>query len=585
MENVKDILRQSEYYHQRLMLLNKITTNVIGEKPANELALDMVIEIRKVFEVDSCVVRIIQGDELLLLANAGMPEENLQKSLPIGFGIAKKIIESKIPVTIYNTEEDSVTQNIKRLHKNSYQFLSYAGAPLLIRDRALGILGIFSENEKKVFTTDDLNQLQIAANHLAVAIENSNLFTQISHQKKLLEKEIIDRHNAEIELENALDFTEYIINSIPYTIISFDHEFNINSYNTNASKFASALTVYEYQTGNLFVLFPQLVFLKPFLTDAIGKNTYKSESIAVPNSEGEVNYFRITLIPMMRQKQIGFILIIEDITEKTKMDQHLIQSEKMMSIAGLAAGMAHEINNPLGTIMQGCQNIERRLSRDIPSNTDVAEKLNLNFDALLQYLEVRQIPEILRTIRGATTKASEIIKNMLNFSRSTESKRVSEDIHSLIERVLHLAANDYDMKKKYDFRQIKIVREFQLNPPKLEITITEIEQVLFNLIRNATQALKEENNPNKVPTITIRTNAEGNNFKIEVEDNGPGIKMEIQKRIFEPFFTTKEVGEGTGLGLSVSYMIITTNHNGMLTFESQPGKGTKFIVTIPIEGK
>ena len=273
--------------------------------------------------------------------------------------------------------------------------------------------------------------------------------------------------------------------------------------------------------------------------------------------------------------------IAEDITERKKTQEIMIQTEKMMSVGGLAAGMAHEINNPLGGVLQGTQNVIRRLAPDLKANLDTAEETGINLQELQQYLEKRGILSILSGIRYSANKAAEIISNMLQFSRKSESNRAPTNLVRLLDRVLKMAVQDYDLEKKYDFKNIDIVKEFGTDIPLIPCTETEIEQVILNLLKNSAQAM-EENGNHESPRITLRCYNDRNWASIEVEDNGPGMDESTRKRAFEPFFTTKPVGTGTGLGLSVSYMIITENHNGALEVESEPGQGTKFIIKLPL---
>jgi len=254
----------------------------------------------------------------------------------------------------------------------------------------------------------------------------------------------------------------------------------------------------------------------------------------------------------------------------------------MMSVGGLAAGMAHELNNPLGGMLQGVQNIQRRFSPDLKSNHDPAEECGIDLHKLQAYLEKRGINTFLDGIKDSGRKASEIISNMLQFSRKSESQMAPIDLKKLVENTLELAGKDYDLKKKYDFRNIEITKEFDANLPLIACTETEIEQVLLNLLGNAAYAMANESQ--KGPhRITIRLLFDRNIARIEIEDNGPGMDEKVRQRIFEPFYTTKPVGEGTGLGLSVSYMIITNNHSGTMEVESEPGYGTKFIIQLPLE--
>jgi signal transduction histidine kinase len=155
-------------------------------------------------------------------------------------------------------------------------------------------------------------------------------------------------------------------------------------------------------------------------------------------------------------------------------------------------------------------------------------------------------------------------------------------IEDIVETVLRLASTDYDLKKEYDFRQIEIVRDYDPGLETLVCDHTEIEQVLLNLVKNAAQAMSEAG-LSRTPRITLRTRRAGEYGCIEVEDNGPGMDEHTQRRVFEPFFTTKAVGVGTGLGLSVSYFIITSHHRGTMSVETTPGRGACFILRLPIE--
>ncbi len=276
------------------------------------------------------------------------------------------------------------------------------------------------------------------------------------------------------------------------------------------------------------------------------------------------------------------LIFLTDITEKKQSDELMIQTEKMMSVGGLAAGMAHELNNPLGGILQGIQNIKRRLSPDLQANQKLAKEYGIDLRQLQLYMEQREVLSFFDGVIASGKKAAEIITNMLQFSRKSESRMAPINLAELIDKVLDLAGKDYDLKKKYDFRSIEIVKEFEPNLPLVPCTETEIEQVLLNLLKNAAQAMTEQNKEEK-NLLTIRLLKDGMKIRIEVEDNGPGMDEATRKRVFEPFFTTKPVGEGTGLGLSVSYMILTNNHKGAMEVESTPGKGTTFIMRLPLE--
>jgi len=266
-------------------------------------------------------------------------------------------------------------------------------------------------------------------------------------------------------------------------------------------------------------------------------------------------------------------------------EEMMVQTEKMMSVGGLAAGMAHEINNPLGGILLAVQNILRRTSPDFDKNIEAAGRLGVSMKGLADYLLDRNILKMLEDIRDMGERASKIVANMLSFSRRSLSHMETANLREILEKTVELAANDYDMKKKYDFRQIEILKEFEENMPNVDCVSIEIQQVILNLLKNAAQAINEKKYENGRPRITIRMYYSGETASIEVEDNGPGMDEETRKRVFEPFFTTKKVGTGTGLGLSVSFFIISNNHDGTISVESSKGAGTKFIVKFPVKRK
>ncbi|ACU90729.1 signal transduction histidine kinase, nitrogen specific, NtrB [Desulfomicrobium baculatum DSM 4028] len=272
--------------------------------------------------------------------------------------------------------------------------------------------------------------------------------------------------------------------------------------------------------------------------------------------------------------------VLRDLREMKRMQQFMIQTEKMQSLGGLAAGMAHEINNPLGIIVQGVQNIVRRLDPYLGPNIEAAKRYELDLHRLSMFLEERNIFRYLQGIRDAGERAAAIVASMLSFSRRSERTFSSNDVNAIASKALELAGKDFDLKKHYDFRRLNIVREYDPDLPLVPCVGTEIEQVLLNLVRNAAQAMVRAGTEN--PTLTLRTRKMRDWAVIEVEDNGPGIPRKDLSRIFEPFFTTKKVGEGTGLGLSVSYFIITNNHHGHLTATTCEGRGSKFIVSLPL---
>jgi signal transduction histidine kinase len=301
--------------------------------------------------------------------------------------------------------------------------------------------------------------------------------------------------------------------------------------------------------------------------------------------DGETRYEDVTIYPLTTNGVEGAVIRVDDVTDRVRVEEMMIQSEKMLSVGGLAAGMAHEINNPLGAVLQASQNIVRPVSPDLPANARVAEACGTTLDAVRQYLEQREIALFLEDIRNSGLRAAQIVEDMLAFSRKPDAGGSSTNLAELLDRTLHLAGSDYDLKKRYDFRQIEIVRDYAPEVPLVVCQASKIQQVFLNILRNGAEAMDELRDSGCPPRFVLRVQPEGSTVRVEIEDNGPGIQEPIRRRVFEPFFTTKPPGVGTGLGMSVSYFIVTEDHGGTLSVESSPGAGTRFIIRLPITGK
>jgi PAS domain S-box-containing protein len=284
------------------------------------------------------------------------------------------------------------------------------------------------------------------------------------------------------------------------------------------------------------------------------------------------------------EEEAHSLLVFHDVTEQKKIQEVMIQSEKMISVGGIAAGIAHEINNPLGIVLQASQNLQTRIRPDFPKNQEIANNIGLNLELLDRYMKERKIHVFIEDIREAGKRAAFIVRNMLDFSRRSESVRGLCSIGSIAEKSLNLAESDYDLKKSYDFKRIRvdIVQEGEI--PLVFCSQTEIEQVFLNLLRNSAQAISTAPKTVQAPHISVRISEQNEWVRIEIDDNGPGIPPEVQRRIFEPFFTTKKPGEGTGLGLSVSYFIITRGHGGRIWASTNEEGGTRFTIELPVRG-
>jgi PAS domain S-box-containing protein len=410
---------------------------------------------------------------------------------------------------------------------------------------------------------------------------------ETDHQTHILASvvDVSERVRFDQELQRMRSYLKNIIDSMPSVLVGVDAEGRVTEWNQSAEQTTGVPT--ERAVGQPFgTLFPDLALQLVNLQESMRSHKLISTKrlSLVTNRDGEKRYADIMVYPLTTNGVAGAVIRVDDITERVRIEQMMVQTEKMMSVGGLAAGMAHEINNPLSGVLQSSQNIQRRLSSDLEANRQAAEALGVDLQLVYRYLDVRGILGFVESIRQAASRASRIVADMLAFSRSSTSEFQPARIEDIIDTAVRLAANDYDLKKKYDFRHVEIVRQLD---PELDTVICEpmeIEQVLLNLVKNAAQAMALENTalPHR---IILRTRRQGDFACIEVEDNGPGMDETTRRRVFEPFFTTKAVGAGTGLGLSVSYFIVTEQHKGTIDVRSTPGQGTCFIVRLPLEGK
>jgi signal transduction histidine kinase len=243
--------------------------------------------------------------------------------------------------------------------------------------------------------------------------------------------------------------------------------------------------------------------------------------------------------------------------------------------------MAHEINNPLAAILQSLQNVQRRLSPDNRNNQQVAEPLGLDLNAMHKYLEER---EILRFLAGMDTggrRAAEIVRNMLEFSRSSSKQLEPTQLNDVVERSLEFTRSALELSMPGLLKRLHIAIEPAANLPRVPASALEIQQVLVNLLKNGAQAIQEAKPAE--PQLTVSTRLNGDYVEIRVTDNGTGMSQAVSRQIFDPFFTTKTTGQGTGLGLSISHFIICQRHNGRIEVESEPGQGTTFIISLPLQ--
>ncbi len=403
-----------------------------------------------------------------------------------------------------------------------------------------------------------------------------------------LEQEVDTRRRKEQALLESEQFARALIDASLDGVITMDDDGLIQSFNKASSKIFG-FSESEVIGKPVAMLMPEdsrqahaegvARYLKTGQQRVLGVGPIK---VRGQRKDGTSFPLELSLNQLQLDQHL-FVGMLRDITEQVRLEEVMIQSEKMMSVGRLAAGMAHEINNPLAGILQSMQVITNRLSPELAKNRSAAERAGIDIPSINDYMQQRQIDQLIRSVIESGSRAAHIVNSMLSFSRKSAAEKANIDLTQLMDETIELAANDYDLKKSYDFRHIIIERDYEPDLPQVYCEQNEIQQVIINLLKNGAQAMAVER-VEKSPQFTIRIRRDGPQLCFQIEDNGPGINDESSKHIFEPFYTTKGIGEGTGLGLSVSYFIVTENHGGNMWVKPAPGGGACFIVCLPIEG-
>ncbi len=335
-----------------------------------------------------------------------------------------------------------------------------------------------------------------------------------------------------------------IIESLSDGLLVTDQNGSIITFNN------AALKITGYNASEIIGL-PYHRFFQALSTNFVELETSKSTELNIRTKSGNELTISLNIAPIKNYKgeEIGKVITFRDVTEEKYRQEIYYRTEKLVALGQLSAGVAHELNTPLGNIL----GYARLLLKS--SNLDPRQR------------------EWLMIIIDQAKKSGEIIKGLLNFARqsSPSPKNLKEaNINLLLKDILGL------LHQEIEKNHIRVITEFG-DIPNLKIDLRLMEQALINIVINAIQAVKDQRNGQ----IYIKTYKEGNSVKIVIADNGPGIPEDIKPRIFDPFFTTKPVGEGTGLGLSISSGIIS-DHGGFIDVESTEGEGATFIITLPI---
>jgi len=417
---------------------------------------------------------------------------------------------------------DSVRRTLEQLDLNYF-------VPCRIREHTVAVLGLGKTVDGDFLSSDDVELVETIASYLAIALDNSQLYTSLE-QKAL-------------EIARLKDFSENIVESLNVGVLAVDLEGLVESWN---SRMEQLFGVGRHDAVGR----PLNSLLPPALATEIDARDDQEQITGIYKQrlqhQGKTLTLNVSITPLVSKsgERIGRLLLFDDVTQRERMEEQMTQTEKLTSLGLLAAGVAHEVNTPLAVISNYIQMLAKQMPEGDPRQ-GIIEKI------------VKQ-----------TFRASEIVNNLLNFSRTGAAELVDIDVNRVVEETLSLVAHPFKTS------QIQVVRQLGESLPPVRGSANKLQQVFLNLFLNARDAMPAGG------MLEVRTAAHNGSVEIEVVDTGAGIPREHIHRIFDPFFTTKASGRGTGLGLSVTYGIIK-EHAGKIDVRSTPGKGTAFHVEFP----
>jgi PAS domain S-box-containing protein len=428
-------------------------------------------------------------------------------------------------------ETASAQQTIGRLDLNYY-------IPCRAQKSTVAVLGLGKTMDGDFLSSEDVELLETLAGYLAIAIQNSRLYASLEQKVS--------------QYERLKDFNENIVESINVGVLAVDLADRIESWNSQM-EVMYALPRWQALTRQLSEVFPP-DFVEEFsrLRQSPGIHNMYKFRLAAPT--GETRIVNVAIAPLVTKNfsVIGRLIIMDDITERVELEVQLSQADKLSSIGLLAAGVAHEVNTPLAVISSYAQMLSKQLQGDT------------------------QRGALLEKITRQTFRASEIVNNLLNFSRTSAAEFADVDINRVILDTLSLLEHQFKTTK------IRVHDELAPHLPPIQGNAGRLQQVFLNLFLNAKDAMPEGG------TLRIVT-SNGDGVSVRVSDSGSGIAQEHIQRIYDPFFTTKTSApdgqkRGTGLGLSVTYGIIQ-EHAGKIRVESSPDDGTTFYLDFPLMKK
>ncbi|MFN6572638.1 AAA family ATPase [Dendronalium sp. ChiSLP03b] len=589
---------------------------------------------------DKCVFMLLESGRLLIQALAQLSQNAVQnQTAKVDFYpmlLNPQSVEDSVdvPVGLINTVKRSLQaavimdptvhpQLINDPYIQQQQPKSILCSPILHQGKLLGILYLENNLATGAFTSDRVELLNLLCTQVAISLENARLYAREQEKSQSLQASLAQLKQTEASLAKEREFLNAIIHNITDGIVVCDASGKLTLFN-NATREFHGLPVESLppeQWAEHFDLYqpdgqtPLSATEIPLFRALQGEIVENAEMVIAPKHGSK----RILLVSGQAivdsaGNKIGAVVVMRDISDRKlaelalqqkslDLEQALtdlqnaqlqiVQSEKMSALGNLVAGVAHEMNNPLGFIAAS-------LKQAKPTVADIVEHLKLYQETLpnasdeilnhaaeidLDY-SLEDLPKMFDSMAMACDRLKNISTSLRTFSRADKDYKVPFNIHQGIDSTILILK--HRLKANEQRPAIEVITEYT-TLPEVECFPGQLNQVFMNILANAIDALEESNigrsfdkikaNPN---CITITTTVENNLVKITIADNGKGITEEVKQKVFDHLFTTKAVGKGTGLGLAIAKSIIEEKHKGTLAVNSTLGKGTEFVITLPI---
>jgi two-component system NtrC family sensor kinase len=425
--------------------------------------------------------------------------------------------------------------------------------PIRFGGNVLGAL-IVAFDGANGFSSTDCRLVDAAAQQAALAAHISLLYLHARQSAATLAEEV-DRRAVEAEMQQR--FTAAIIDSLPVSLYAIDRDKRVVAWNRNRELGELGVPRGQVLGRNIFEV---LTKQSRELLDREFNNVFESGEIQrieqeTVSASGEANHWLISKIPMRaaESNEVSHVIAVgENITARVKSERAVARAEKLAAVGRLAAGVVHEINNPLATIAACAESLETRIAEGVFGESS----------------DVEDLKEYLGLIRDEAFRCKQITNGLLDFSRQRAGNRVPVNLANTIKTTARLVTH----QQRGDNIQIEI--ETAKDLPLVLGDEGQLQQAVIALATNAIDAMPDGG------TLTLHASTSGQNVIVEITDSGLGISAENLAKIFDPFFTTKDVGSGTGLGLAVCYGIVS-EHGGRLDVRSTVGVGTTFTISLP----